>query len=208
MEGSLMKFNSVPELIADIKAGKIVILVDDEYRENEGDFVMAAECVTPEHINFMVKEGRGLLCMPMSKARCEQLDLPLMIKPEPGKALPTYFTVSVDASVGIASGISTYDRAHTIKTAAKKDAKPLDLVRPGHIFPIMAQPGGVLVRNGHTEASTDLAVLAGFEAAAVVIEILNEDGTMARRPELERLAKRHNLKIGSIADLIKYRQEH
>ncbi|MDF2691214.1 MAG: 3,4-dihydroxy-2-butanone 4-phosphate synthase [Gammaproteobacteria bacterium] len=203
-----MKFNSIPELIADIKAGKLIILVDDEHRENEGDLVMAAECVTPDHINFMITHGRGLVCMPMSKARCEQLDLPLMVQPGPGRVQQTYFTVSIDAASGAATGISTYDRAHTIKTAAKKDAKPLDFIRPGHVFPIMAQPGGVLVRNGHTEASTDLAVLAGFEAAAVVVEILNEDGTMARRPELESIAKRFNLKIGSIADLVRYRQEN
>ncbi|MDF2940701.1 MAG: ribAB [Gammaproteobacteria bacterium] len=203
-----MKFNTIPELIADIKAGKIIILLDDEHRENEGDFVMAAECVTPEHINFMINYGRGLVCMPMSKARCEQLDLPLMVQPGPGRVQHTYFTVSIEAASGVSTGISTHDRAHTIRIAAKKDAKPLDLIRPGHIFPIMAQPGGVLVRNGHTEASTDLAALAGFEPAAVIIEILSEDGTMARRPELESLAKRHNLKIGCIADLVQYRQEH
>lgn len=203
-----MIFNTIPELIADIKAGKIVILVDDESRENEGDFVMAAECVTPEQINFMITHGRGLVCMPMSKARCEQLDLPLMVQPGPGRALQTYFTLSIEAASGVTTGISTYDRAYTIKAAVKRDAKPLDLVRPGHIFPIMAQPGGVLVRNGHTEASTDLAMLAGFEAAAVIIEILNEDGTMARRPELEQLAKHHQLKMGSIADLVHYRLTH
>jgi 3,4-dihydroxy 2-butanone 4-phosphate synthase/GTP cyclohydrolase II len=203
-----MKTNSIPELIADIRAGKIIILMDDEHRENEGDFVMAAECVTPEHINFMITYGRGLVCMPMSKARCEQLDLPLMVQPGPGRVQQTYFTISMEAASGISTGISTYDRAHSIKIAAKKEAKPLDLIRPGHIFPIMAQPGGVLVRNGHTEASTDLAVLAGFEAAAVVVEILSEDGTMARRPELESLAKQHGLKIGNIADLVKYRQEN
>lgn len=203
-----MKFNTVPELIADIKAGKIIILVDDEHRENEGDFVMAAECVSPEHINFMITHGRGLVCMPMSKKRCEQLDLPLMVQPGPGRVQHTYFTVSIEAASGVTTGISIHDRAHTIKVAAKQDAKALDLVRPGHIFPIMAQPGGVLVRNGHTEASTDLAMLAGFEPAAVIIEILNEDGTMARRPELEKLAHKFSLKMGSIADLVDYRQKH
>jgi len=203
-----MKFNTIPELIAEIKAGKMIILVDDEHRENEGDLVMAAQCVTPAHINFMITIGRGLVCMPMSKARCEQLDLQLMVKPGAGRVHHTYFTESIEAATGVSTGISTYDRAHTILMAAKPEAKPSDLVRPGHIFPIMAQPGGVLVRNGHTEASTDLAVLAGFEAAAVIIEILNEDGTMARRPDLEELAARHQLKMGTIADLVQYRQEH
>jgi 3,4-dihydroxy 2-butanone 4-phosphate synthase/GTP cyclohydrolase II len=203
-----MTFHSIPELIADLKAGKIIILVDDEERENEGDFVMAAETVTPEAINFMVTHGRGLVCLPLSKTRCEELDLPLMIQPGQGFVLPTYFTVSIDAAVGIGSGISTNDRAYTIKLATKPDAKPLDFIRPGHIFPIMAQPGGVLVRNGHTEASTDLVALAGYQPAAVIVEILNENGSMARRPELESIAKRHNLKMGSIADLVRYRQQN
>jgi 3,4-dihydroxy 2-butanone 4-phosphate synthase/GTP cyclohydrolase II len=164
--------------------------------------------VTPEHINFMITHGRGLVCMPMSKARCEQLDLRLMVQPGPGRVHQTYFTESIEAATGVSTGISIQDRAHTIRVAAKPDAKPLDLVRPGHIFPIMAQPGGVLVRNGHTEASTDLAMLAGYEPAAVIIEILNEDGTMARRPDLEKLAIQHDLKIGTIADLVQYRLEH
>lgn len=194
------------ELIDEIRAGRMVILMDDEDRENEGDLVMAAECVRPEDINFMVRYGRGLICLPMSRERCERLRLPLMVQ-DNRTAHGTRFTVSIEAAQGVTTGISAYDRAHTIRTAVARDARPEDIVQPGHVFPIMAQPGGVLTRAGHTEASCDLARLAGFEPAAVIVEVLNEDGTMARRADLEIFARRHGLKIGTIASLIRYRLE-
>lgn len=199
-----MALNSVEEIIEDIRQGKMVILMDDEDRENEGDFIMAADWVRPEDINFMVTHARGLVCMPMSKERCEQLNIPLMVE-ENNEAHATAFTVSIEAAVGVTTGISAADRAATIKAAVGKDAKPTDIVQPGHIFPLMAQPGGVLTRAGHTEAGVDLARMAGLEEAAVIVEILNEDGSMARRPELELIAEQHGLKIGTVAELIEYR---
>lgn len=199
-----MKLNTIEEIIEDIRQGKMVILMDDEDRENEGDLVMAASQVRPEDINFMVSHARGLVCLPMTEARCEQLSLPLMSS-QNGAKFSTNFTISIEASEGVTTGISAADRARTIQAAVALNAKPNDIVQPGHIFPIMAQPGGVLNRAGHTEASCDLARLAGFEPAAVIVEILNEDGTMARRPDLEKFAEKHQLKIGTIADLIEYR---
>jgi len=199
-------FSTIEEVIADISAGKMVIIVDDENRENEGDLIMAAAKVEPEHVNYMARYGRGLICLTLSRERCKQLGLPLMVS-STDKKLATYFTVSIEAAEGITTGISAHDRAHTIRTAVAKDAKSDDLLQPGHVFPLMAQPGGVLNRAGHTEAGCDLARLAGFEPAAAIVEILNEDGTMARRPELEVFARHHGLRIGSIADLIRYRLE-
>jgi 3,4-dihydroxy 2-butanone 4-phosphate synthase/GTP cyclohydrolase II len=199
-----MSLNSTEEIIADIRAGRMVVIMDDQDRENEGDLLMAADCVTPEAINFMAKYGRGLICLTLSKERCERLHLPLMVNANTA-AHSTAFTVSIEAAQGVTTGISASDRARTIQAAVAPDAKSTDLVQPGHIFPLMAQPGGVLVRAGHTEAGCDLARLAGFESAAVIVEILNEDGTMARRPDLEVFAREHGLKIGTIADLIHYR---
>ncbi len=201
-----MKLNTIPELIEDIRAGRMVVLIDDEDRENEGDLVMAASMVRPEDINFMAHHGRGLICMPITRERCEQLNLLLMVNRNETR-FATNFTVSIEAAEGISTGISAYDRAHTIRTAARPDAGPANISQPGHVFPIMAQPGGVLTRAGHTEAGVDLAMLSGLEPAAVLVEILNEDGTMARRPELEAFAQKHELKIGTIADLIRYRLE-
>ncbi len=182
-----MPLNTTEELIADLAAGKMVVVMDDEDRENEGDLLMAAESVRPEDINFMARFGRGLICMTMTQARCRQLRLPQMVMNNE-ESHKTAFTVSIEAARGVTTGISAHDRAHTIQTAVKKDARPDDLVQPGHIFPLMAQPGGVLTRAGHTEAGCDFARLAGFEPAAVIVEILNEDGTMARRPDLEVFA--------------------
>jgi 3,4-dihydroxy 2-butanone 4-phosphate synthase/GTP cyclohydrolase II len=202
-----MPLNTIPELIEDIAAGKMVVMMDDEDRENEGDLIMAASMVRPEDINFMARYGRGLICMPLTRERCRQLNLPLMVNLNEAR-FRTNFTVSIEAAEGITTGISAYDRAHTIRTAAKPDANERDLSQPGHVFPLMTQPGGVLARAGHTEASVDLAMLAGVEPAAVLVEILNEDGSMARRPELEQFAREHGLKIGTIADLIRYRLEN
>lgn len=202
-----MSLNSTEELIEAICQGKMVILMDDEDRENEGDFVMAASCVRAEDINFMARYGRGLICLTLTKQRCNQLNLPLMVR-DTYYTQRTNFTISIDAAQGVTTGISAADRAHTIRTAVAPEAGPSDLVQPGHIFPLMSQPGGVLTRAGHTEAGCDLARLAGLEPAAVIVEILNEDGTMARRPELEVLAKEHGLKLGTIADLIRFRMEH
>ncbi len=202
-----MALNTTEELIEDIRQGRMVILMDDEDRENEGDLVMAAQHVTPEAINFMAKYGRGLICLTLTKERCEQLDLPLMVRDNTAQ-LGTAFTVSIEAAEGVTTGISAADRARTVQVAVAPDAKPEDLVQPGHVFPLMAQPGGVLTRAGHTEAGCDLARLAGLEPAAVIVEILNEDGTMARRPDLEKFAAEHGLKIGTIADLIHYRIEN
>ena len=185
----------------------MVILMDDEDRENEGDLVMAASAVTPEDINFMAKYGRGLICLTLTRERCRQLGLNPMVR-DNSAALGTAFTVSIEAAEGVTTGISAHDRAVTIQKAVAPDARPSDLVQPGHVFPLMAQPGGVLTRAGHTEAGCDLARLAGLEPAAVIVEILNEDGTMARRPDLERFAAEHGLKIGTIADLIHYRIEN
>ncbi|OZG71452.1 3,4-dihydroxy-2-butanone-4-phosphate synthase [Hahella sp. CCB-MM4] len=199
-----MKLNTIEEIIADIRQGKMVILMDDEDRENEGDLIMAAEMVRPEDINFMAKHARGLICLPMSKERCEYLQLPLMVNANQAQ-YGTNFTVSIEAAEGVTTGISAADRAHTVRVAVGRHSRPEDIAMPGHIFPLMAKPGGVLSRAGHTEAGCDLARLAGFESAAVIVEIMNEDGTMARRPELEKFAEEHNLKIGTIADLIHYR---
>lgn len=202
-----MALNSIEELIEDIRQGKMVILMDDEDRENEGDIIMAAECVQAEHINFMARFARGLICMPMSRERCERLNLPLMA-PRNGSGFGTKFTVSIEAAEGVTTGISAADRARTVQVAAARDAKAEDIVSPGHIFPLMAQAGGVLARAGHTEAACDLARLAGFQPSGVICEIMNDDGTMSRRPELEVFAAEHGLKIGTIADLIHYRLIH
>ena len=199
-----MLLNSIEEIVEDIRQGKMVVLMDDEDRENEGDLIMAAECVQAEHINFMARYARGLICLPLSQQRCQQLNLPLMVTDNNAKHA-TNFTVSIEAAEGVTTGISAADRATTVQAAVKADAKPQDIHQPGHIFPLMAQPGGVLSRAGHTEAGCDLARMAGFEAAAVIVEILNEDGSMARRPQLEAFAKEHALKIGTVADLISYR---
>jgi 3,4-dihydroxy 2-butanone 4-phosphate synthase/GTP cyclohydrolase II len=199
-------FSDIEDIIADIGAGKMVIMVDDENRENEGDLIMAASKVRPEDINYMATHGRGLICLTLSRERCAQLRLPLMVT-DTDKHHATNFTISIEAAEGITTGISAHDRARTIQVAVAADAKPEDLSQPGHIFPVMAQPGGVLTRAGHTEAGCDLARLAGLEASAAIVEILNEDGTMARRPDLEKFARAHNIKIGTIADLIRYRLE-
>lgn len=202
-----MALNTAEELIEDIRAGKMVILMDDEDRENEGDIIVASECVTAEHINFMARFARGLICMPMTRERCETLRLPLMA-PRNGSGFGTKFTVSIEAAEGVTTGISAADRARTVQAAIAKNAIAEDIVSPGHIFPLMAQPGGVLARAGHTEAACDLARMAGFEPSGVICEIMNDDGTMARRPELELFAEQHGLKIGTIADLIHYRMIH
>ncbi|QSA97681.1 bifunctional 3,4-dihydroxy-2-butanone-4-phosphate synthase/GTP cyclohydrolase II [Methylococcus sp. EFPC2] len=196
--------NSIEEIIDDLRQGKMVVLMDDEDRENEGDLVMAATHVRPEDINFMARYGRGLICLTLTRERCQQLRLPLMVN-ENKTPHSTNFTVAIEAATGVTTGISAADRARTVQCAVAKDARPEDLVQPGHIFPLMAQPGGVLNRAGHTEAGCDLARLAGCEPAAVIVEILNEDGSMARRPDLEIFAQQHGLKIGTIADLIHYR---
>ncbi|OWT73810.1 MULTISPECIES: bifunctional 3,4-dihydroxy-2-butanone-4-phosphate synthase/GTP cyclohydrolase II [unclassified Achromobacter] len=197
----------VTEIIAELRAGRIVILVDEEDRENEGDLVMAAEFVTPEAINFMVTHGRGLVCLTLTEERCRQLDLPLMASRN-GTRFGTNFTVSIEAAEGVETGISAADRARTIRVAVARDARPADLVQPGHIFPVRAVPGGVLMRAGHTEAGCDLTAMAGLTPAAVICEILKPDGTMARLPDLVTFAREHGLKIGTIADLIQYRSEH
>ncbi|MDE2234819.1 MAG: 3,4-dihydroxy-2-butanone-4-phosphate synthase [Gammaproteobacteria bacterium] len=196
--------DSIEDILADIQAGRMVILMDDEDRENEGDLIMAAEKVRPEDINFMARYGRGLICLTLTPERCRQLRLPLMVSATNDNRT-TNFTLSIEAAEGVTTGISAHDRAHTVRTAVRPDASPEDLKQPGHVFPIMAQPGGVLTRAGHTEAGCDLTRLAGLEASAVIVEILNEDGSMARRPDLEKFARAHGLKISTIADLIRYR---
>jgi len=196
--------NSIDEILAELRAGRMVVIMDDEDRENEGDLVMAADCVRPEDINFMARFGRGLICLTLTRERCAQLRLPLMVS-DTDRTQRTNFTLSIEAAEGVTTGISAHDRAHTVRTAVRPDAQPEHLRQPGHVFPIMAQPGGVLTRAGHTEAGCDLARLAGFEPAAAIVEIMNDDGTMARRPELQDFARRHQLKIGTIADLIRYR---
>jgi 3,4-dihydroxy 2-butanone 4-phosphate synthase / GTP cyclohydrolase II len=202
------KLNSIEEAIAEIKAGKVIIVVDDEDRENEGDFIAAAEMVTPEMINFMATHGRGLICTPLSEKRCEELELNLMVTNNT-VLHETQFTVSVDLiGQGCTTGISVHDRAKTIKALVSPDTKPSDLGRPGHIFPLRAKKGGVLRRTGHTEASIDLARLAGFQSAGILVEILNEDGSMARLPQLVEVAKKFDLKIISIEQLIQYRLKH
>ncbi|HUO80769.1 MAG TPA: bifunctional 3,4-dihydroxy-2-butanone-4-phosphate synthase/GTP cyclohydrolase II [Steroidobacteraceae bacterium] len=197
-------FDPIDDLLAELRAGRMVVVMDDEDRENEGDLIMAAECVRPEDVNFMARYGRGLICLTLTRERCRELRLPLMVSGT-NEEHRTNFTVSIEAAEGVTTGISAYDRAHTVRTAVRKGARAEDLRQPGHIFPLMAQPGGVLTRAGHTEAGCDLARLAGFEPAAVIVEILNEDGTMARRRDLESFARTHGLKIGTIADLIRHR---
>ena len=199
-------FSDIEDIIADIRDGKMVIMVDDENRENEGDLLMAAEKVRPEDINYMATHGRGLICLTLSRERCAQLRLPLMVT-ETDQHHATDFTISIEAAEGITTGISAHDRATTVQAAVAPSAKPEDLSQPGHIFPVVAQPGGVLTRAGHTEAGCDLARLAGLESAAVIVEILNEDGTMARRPDLEKFSRTHDIRVGTIADLIRYRLE-
>jgi 3,4-dihydroxy 2-butanone 4-phosphate synthase/GTP cyclohydrolase II len=202
------KLNKIEEALADIKAGKIVIVVDDENRENEGDFVVASRFATPEVINFMAKYGRGLICISLTSERCQELDLQMMVNQNTSH-LETAFTVSVDLKgYGTASGISASDRSKTILALINPEMKPQDFGRPGHIFPLKAANGGVLRRTGHTEASLDLSRMAGFEPSGVLVEIMNEDGTMARLPQLFEIAKQHDLKIISIEDLIAYRLEH
>lgn len=202
-----MALASVPELIEEIRAGRMIILMDDEDRENEGDLVIAAEAVTPEVINFFAREACGLICLTITQERARQLKLPLMVRDNRSQH-ETNFTVSIDAAERIGPGISAVQRALTVHKAIAADAKPEDLLQPGHIFPLVARPGGVLRRAGHTEAGTDLARLAGMQPASVIVEIMNEDGTMARRPQLEVFAEQHQLKMGTIADLIAHRALH
>ena len=202
-----MALATIPEAIEDIKAGKIIIIVDDEGRENEGDLVIAAEKVTPEAINFMAKEARGLICMPIIGERLEELRIPMMVQDNTAR-FSTAFTISIEAKHGVTTGISAKDRATTIKTVINPATKPEDIARPGHVFPIKARPGGVLVRAGHTEASVDLARLAGLYPAGVICEIMNEDGSMARLPQLEEMAAKYKMKMVSVADLITYRRRH
>ncbi|QOD61639.1 3,4-dihydroxy-2-butanone-4-phosphate synthase [Polaribacter haliotis] len=202
------QLNTISEAIEDIRNGKVIIVVDDENRENEGDFLAAAEKVTPEMINFMATHGRGLICAPLTEKRCKELDLGMMVYNNTDP-METAFTVSVDLrGKGVTTGISASDRALTIKALIEKDTKPFDLARPGHIFPLRAKDGGVLRRTGHTEAAIDFARLAGFQPAGVIVEIMNEDGTMARLPELLKVAKKFDIKIVSIEDLVAYRMEH
>lgn len=202
-----MPLNTCSEIIDDIRKGKMVILIDDEDRENEGDIVMAAACVTDAHINFMARHARGLICMPLGKQKSLQLGLEPMVR-QNRSGHGTQFTNSIEAAMGVTTGISAADRARTVQVAANPEAKESDLVQPGHIFPLIAEPGGVLVRAGHTEAACDLARLAGFEETAVICEVMNDDGTMARRKELEEFARVHELKVGTIADLIHFRVVH
>ncbi len=202
-----MALSSVPDILDEIRAGKMVILMDDEDRENEGDLIVAAEAVTPEIITFFSSEACGLICMPITEERARRLQLPLMVRDNRSQH-ETNFTVSIDAAERKGPGISSVQRAHTVLRAVAGDAKPADIQQPGHIFPLVAKAGGVLRRAGHTEAGVDLARMAGFEPAALIVEIMNEDGTMARRPQLEEFAARHDLCIGTIADLIEYRSLH
>ena len=197
----------VSDIVAELRAGRMVVVVDDEDRENEGDLLMAADFVTPEAINFMARFGRGLICLTLTEERCRQLKLPPMVSNN-GTKHGTNFTVSIEAAEGVTTGISAADRARTVQAAVARDAKPEDLVQPGHIFPLAAQPGGVLIRAGHTEAGCDLAAMAGASPAAVICEILNDDGTMARLPDLIEFARVHGLKVGTIADLIHYRSRN
>ena len=202
-----MPISPVPELVAELAAGRMVILVDEEDRENEGDLVLAADHVSPVAINFMAKHGRGLICLTLTRERCERLQLPPMASRNGGRH-GTAFTVSIEAASGVTTGISAADRARTVQAAVARDAKASDLVQPGHIFPLLAQDGGVLMRAGHTEAGCDLAGMAGLTPAAVICEIMNDDGTMARLPDLQIFAREHGLKIGTIADLIHHRSHN
>ncbi len=202
-----MPISPITEIIDEIRRGRMVVLMDDEDRENEGDLLMAAQQVRAEDINFMAKHGRGLICLTLTQERCRQLQLPLMGS-DAHHRLTTAFTVSIEAAHGVTTGISAADRATTVQAAIRPDARPTDIVTPGHVFPLMAQTGGVLARAGHTEAGVDLARLAGLTPASVICEIMNEDGTMARLPQLQAFAALHGLKIGTIADLIRHRMEH
>jgi 3,4-dihydroxy 2-butanone 4-phosphate synthase/GTP cyclohydrolase II len=202
-----MPIAPIPELVADLAAGRMVILVDEEDRENEGDLVLAGEHVTPEAINFMARYARGLICLTLTRERCERLHLPPMTAKN-GAQHGTAFTVSIEAATGVTTGISAADRARTVQAAVRRDAKPSDLVQPGHIFPLQAQDGGVLMRAGHTEAGCDLAAMAGLTPAAVICEVMNDDGTMARLPDLVAFAERHGLRIGTIASLIEHRSRN
>ena len=199
-----MPISPVPELVAELAAGRMVILVDEEDRENEGDIVIAADHITPEAINFMARHARGLICLTLTRERCERLQLPPMVARN-GTKMGTAFTVSIEAAEGVTTGISAADRARTVQAAVARDAGPQDLVQPGHIFPLQAVDGGVLMRAGHTEAGSDLAALAGLTPASVICEVMKDDGTMARLPDLQLFAAEHGLKIGTIADLIHYR---
>jgi 3,4-dihydroxy 2-butanone 4-phosphate synthase/GTP cyclohydrolase II len=208
MTTTKIHLNTIEEAIEDIRQGKVIIVVDDENRENEGDFLAAAEKVTPEMINFMATHGRGLICAPLTESRCKELGLHVMVSNNTDP-METAFTVSVDLrGSGVTTGISAADRAKTILSLVNPDTKPHDLARPGHIFPLIAKQGGVLRRTGHTEAAIDFARLAGFKSAGVIVEIMNEDGTMARLPELVKVAKKFNLKLVSIEDLVAYRVQH
>src|SRR5882757_730247 len=202
-----MALSPIPEIIAELKAGRMVILVDEEDRENEGDLVVAADFITPDAVNFMAKHGRGLICLTLTESRCRQLNLAPMVS-ENRTVHGTAFTSSIEAAEGVTTGISAADRAHTIRVACAPGARPQDIVQPGHVFPVMAQPGGVLARAGHTEAGCDLTQLAGLTPAAVICEILKDDGSMARLPDLMVFAEIHQLKIGTIANLIHYRNQH
>jgi 3,4-dihydroxy 2-butanone 4-phosphate synthase/GTP cyclohydrolase II len=202
-----MSLNTIEELLADYKAGKMVILMDDEDRENEGDLIMSADLVRAQDINFMARYGRGLICLTLTQERCQQLNLPLMVRGSSDHQ-QTAFTMSIEAAEGVTTGISAADRAKTIQVAIAADAKPVNITMPGHVFPLMARRGGVLTRAGHTEAGCDFGRLAGLSPASVIVEIMNEDGTMSRRPELEVFAAEHGIKIGTIAELIRYRSLH
>ncbi|MDC8760574.1 bifunctional 3,4-dihydroxy-2-butanone-4-phosphate synthase/GTP cyclohydrolase II [Janthinobacterium fluminis] len=202
-----MSISSTEEIVAELRAGRMVILVDEEDRENEGDLVLAADFVTPEAINFMIKHARGLVCLTLTEERCDKLNLSMMTSRN-GTAYGTNFTVSIEAAEGVTTGISAADRAKTIQVAVAKDTRPSDIVQPGHIFPLKAQKGGVLMRAGHTEAGCDLTAMAGLTPASVICEIMKDDGTMARLPDLLEFAREHNLKIGTIADLIHYRSQN
>ena len=204
MNKAVITANKIEQVLEDYRQGKMVIMVDDEDRENEGDLLVAAACITDDHINFMASKGRGLICLTLTEERCNQLDLPLMVSRNSAR-FSTNFTVSIEAARGVTTGISAQDRAITIQAAVNPDAQPNDLVTPGHVFPIKAQAGGVLTRAGHTEAGVDMARLSGFEPASVICEILKDDGSMARLPDLLEYRKAHNLKMGTIADLIRYR---
>jgi 3,4-dihydroxy 2-butanone 4-phosphate synthase/GTP cyclohydrolase II len=200
--------NTIPEILAEFNSGHFVILVDDENRENEGDLILAADFITPEAVNFLAKEARGLICLAMAPAQIERLKLPMMKSALHNQSSAnTAFTYSIEASEGVTTGISAADRSHTIKVASRPTAKPTDVICPGHIFPLRSHPEGVLARPGHTEASVELAKLCGLNEASVICEVINDDGTMARLPDLKVFAKKFNLKIGTIADLIEYRKK-
>ncbi|NBB11206.1 bifunctional 3,4-dihydroxy-2-butanone-4-phosphate synthase/GTP cyclohydrolase II [Pseudomonas sp. SLFW] len=199
-----MAFDRIEDILEDYRQGKMVLLVDDEDRENEGDLLLAADCCTPQAISFMANEARGLICLTLTDEHCQRLGLEQMV-PSNGSVFSTAFTVSIEAATGVTTGISAADRARTVQAAVAANAQPDDLVQPGHIFPLRAREGGVLTRAGHTEAGCDLARLAGFTPASVIVEVMNDDGSMARRPDLERFAAKHGIRIGTIADLIHYR---